>query len=67
MPTLAFHDVQRAFLQGTRALPGTRTFLQLSGAGMGSLGALGNDFTDAQIAIARDNDVPADAVSEQRI
>jgi len=32
---------------------------------MWSVRALGNDFTDAQTAIARDNDVPADAVSEQ--
>jgi len=64
-PTVAFHDVQQALLQGARALPGTRTFLQLSGAGVRGIRAMANDFTDAQSAISRDGDVGADVVNEQ--
>jgi hypothetical protein len=64
-PTVAFHDVQQALMQGARALPGTHTFLQLSGADVRGIRALANDFTDAQTAISRDSDVDADVLSEQ--
>jgi hypothetical protein len=46
-PTLVFHDVQHALMQGARALPGTRTFLQLIGSDVGDIRAIGNDSSDA--------------------
>lgn len=64
-PAVAFHDVQQALVQGTRALPGTRIFLQLSGADLRGIRAMANDFTDAQTAIARDSDVGPDVLVEQ--
>lgn len=64
-PTVAFRDVQHTLVQGARALPGTRTFLQLSGADVRGIRAVANDFTDAQTAISRDSDVGAESFSEQ--
>jgi hypothetical protein len=63
--TVAFRDVRQALVQGARALPGTHTFLQLTGAEVRGIRAIANDFTDAQIAISRDSDVAADVLSEQ--
>ncbi|HYA23040.1 MAG TPA: glycosyl hydrolase family 28 protein [Terriglobales bacterium] len=64
-PTVVFHDVQQALLQGARALPGTHTFLQLSGANVQGVRAMANDFSDARNAIVRDSDVGAEALNEQ--
>ena len=64
-PTVVFRDVQQSLVQGARALPGTRVFLQLSGADARGIRAIANDFTEAQTAISRDTDVAAAALSEQ--
>jgi len=64
-PTVVFRDVQQSLVHGARALPGTHTFLQLSGADARGIHAIANDFTEAQTAVARDTDVGADALSEQ--
>ncbi len=64
-PTVVFRDVQQALVHGARALPGTRTFLQLSGANVRGICAMANDFTQAETAIARDSEVGPDALSEQ--
>jgi len=64
-PTVVFHDVQQALVQGARALPGTHTFLQLSGSEVRDIRALANDFTDAQNAIIRDSDVGTEVLTQQ--
>lgn len=64
-PTVAFHDVRQALVQGARALPGTHAFLQLSGAETRGVRVMANDFTDTRSAIFRDSDVGADVLSEQ--
>jgi Pectate lyase superfamily protein len=64
-PTVVFHDVQQSLVQGARALPGTHTFLQLSGADVQGIRAIANDFTEAATAISRDDEVRAEVLSEQ--
>jgi polygalacturonase len=64
-PVVAFHDVQQALVQGTRALSGTRNFIQLGGEQTGKIRAIGNDFSDAQTGIAHDSSLSTDAVVEQ--
>jgi len=64
-PTVVFHDVQQALVQGARALPGTHTFLQLSGSEVRDIRVLANDFTDAQNAVVRDSDVGTEVLTEQ--
>lgn len=64
-PTVAFHDVQHALVQGARALPGTHTLFQLSGPDLRDIRAMANDFSDAQNAIVRASEVSSEAVTEQ--
>lgn len=64
-PVVVFRNVQQTLVQGARALPGTSSFLQLSGAETRGIRATANDFSATQTAISRDGDVGADAVSEQ--
>jgi hypothetical protein len=62
---VVFRDVQQSLVHGARALPGTRTFLEVSGADARGIRAIANDFAEAQTAICRDGDVAPDALSEQ--
>jgi hypothetical protein len=64
-PTVFFRDVQQALVQGARALPGTRTFLQLSGQDVRGIRVMTNDFSDAQNTIVRDSGVASDVLVEQ--
>ncbi|HXW92115.1 MAG TPA: glycosyl hydrolase family 28-related protein [Terriglobales bacterium] len=64
-PTVVFRDVQQSLVHGARALPGTHTFLQLSGAEVRGIRATANDFSEAQTAIDRGHDVSPDVLSEQ--
>jgi polygalacturonase len=46
-PAIWLRDVRRCFMQGLRALAGTRTLFKLSGAQTDRILALGNDFSEA--------------------
>ncbi|MBI3850881.1 MAG: right-handed parallel beta-helix repeat-containing protein [Verrucomicrobia bacterium] len=47
-PALWLRDVRSAFLQGSRARAGTRTFVKLSGEKTARIRAIGNDFGEAE-------------------
>jgi hypothetical protein len=57
--------VRDGFLQGSRALPGTGTYLRLSGKNSARLHATGNDLTAAKKAFSVGDEVPADAARQE--
>jgi polygalacturonase len=62
---VVFRNVQQAFVQGVRAMPGTGTFMHLSGTQARAIRAIGNDFGDAREAIVRGNEVASDVIVEK--
>jgi hypothetical protein len=62
-PAVRFHNVRDSFVQGCRALPGTKTWAALSGAQTARLHETGNDFAQAATALHRGDDVPSAALS----
>jgi hypothetical protein len=62
-PAVRFHNVRDSFVQGCRALPGTKTWAALSGAQTAHLHETGNDFAQAATALHRGDDVPSAALS----
>jgi hypothetical protein len=62
---VVLRDVQQALVQGARAMPGTRTFMLLSGTRTRGIRAIGNDLSDAQAGIVRVGEVGSDVSIEK--
>ena len=58
-------NTRHAFLQGTRAQPGTKTLFRLAGAQTDRIQALGNDFSEAANAFQMEPDVPQNALRQE--
>jgi hypothetical protein len=61
IPAMQLNDVDTAFIHGCRSLPGTGTFLNLSGSKTRNITIIGNDFYNAGQPIAM-NGLPDDTV-----
>jgi hypothetical protein len=61
-PVITLDDCQQVLVANCLALPGTPTFLGLSGKETRSISLAGNDVTGARKAVIQGREVPADAV-----
>jgi hypothetical protein len=61
-PVVRFHNVRESFVQGCRALAGTKTWAVVDGAHTSQFREAGNDFGEAMKSFELDSDVPAGAV-----
>ena len=64
-PALWLRDVRGCFMQGLRARAGTKTFVRLSGAKTAGIRAIGNDFSEAENAFLREQEVPEKALRQE--
>jgi hypothetical protein len=60
-PVARFRDLRESFVQGCRALAGTKTWAVLAGAKTARVREAGNDFTQALKSFASEADVPLGA------
>jgi hypothetical protein len=63
-PGVALRNANVALVQGARALPGTKTFLLISGANTQKVHLMGNDLSEAQVPFAASDDVSKEALRE---
>lgn len=64
-PIVWLRNVSDALLHGSRARPGTKRFLRLSGAATGAIRALANDLSEAKIGFELEPDVRPTALASQ--
>jgi hypothetical protein len=64
-PILSLRSVHDCFVQGSRALPGTATFLKLSAATSSRVHAVGNDLSAAKQPFLVADDVPAGVLRQE--
>jgi hypothetical protein len=62
-PVARFHNVRDSFVQGCRALAGTKTWAVVAGAHTAHLREAGNDFSQAMKSFEMDPDVPTGAAT----
>jgi hypothetical protein len=62
---LWLREVRGCFMQGLRARAGTKTFIKLSGANTSGIRAVGNDFSQAEKAFVRENEVAEKALRQE--
>ena len=63
-PVVALHDTDQALVQGCRALPGTRTYLQINGRSTRKVHLVGNDLSESEIPIKAGEEVPKETLAE---
>jgi polygalacturonase len=64
-PAIWLQNVRRCFMQGVRALAGTKTLVKLSGEKTAGIRAVGNDFSEAGQGFQRENEVAEKALRQE--